>query len=80
MAEVAAGGHRDDRAEGGASVGQGSEPSRGNVGWAGLSSVGPHLLLSAGLDHLASMASMAGKVTPSPRPSITRTWAGGDSK
>ena len=42
----------------------------------GLSSVGPHLLLSAGLDHLASMASMAGKVTPSPRPSITRTWAG----
>ena len=51
-----------------------------NVGW-GLSlavtSDGPHLLLSAGLDHLASMASMAGKVTPSPRPSITRTWAGG---
>ena len=35
-----------------------------------------HLLLSCGDDHLASMASMAGKVTPSPSPSITRTWAG----
>ena len=32
VAEVAAGGHRDDRAEGGASVGQGSEPKRGQCG------------------------------------------------
>ena len=33
----------------------------------------PHLLLSWGDDHLAIIANIAGKVTPSPRPSIILT-------
>ena len=73
LAQVAAEGHRYDGTKGRAGVGECSESRIFIINFVILLPTLPpaYLLLSWGVDQRAIMASMAGKVTPSPSPSTT---------
>ena len=74
ITKVARGWHGDHCPKGSPSVGERSEPENVESD-PGSNDDYPrsYLLLSWGADHLANMASMAGKVTPSPSPSMILT-------